>query len=448
MSDTRHYAEITIPTKGDPLITATRIVRSADVADYVLYEHQDEWSLGLGVHGRLTVYPDRTEVRHDSRVQVIERGGDVSQSIHAGLRALGVEGWRAYGTAEFELSRLLYGLPVQGSPPLVTLFVPIEEFRIGQRSIRIRALDPGRLTALQALAERAAGDDEASVSPAPLVLGEKIARHDADAYQEAVGAALKEILAHQYRKVILSRKIPLSQSLDMVASFVAGRRANTPARSYLLRLDGLEAAGFSPETVAEVSEAGEVFTTPLAGTRSTGDELEEELDLREELLSDSKEIAEHAISVYVGFDELTMACDPTTVSVVNFMLVARRGAVQHLASRLKGQLLKHCTAWHAFSALFPAVTASGVPKRESVDAIGRLESGPRGLYAGCVMICDHTGALDAALVLRSFYQRAGQAWLQAGAGIMNMSRPERELEETREKLSSFAGYLVPASPRP
>ena len=88
------------------------------------------------------------------------------------------------------------------------------------------------------------------------------------------------------------------------------------------------------------------------------------------------------------------------------------------------------------NALFPAVTASGVPKRESVDAIGRFESGPRGLYAGCVMICDDTGMLDAAMVLRSFYQRAGRTRLQAGAGIMNMSRPERGLEETREKLSS------------
>ena len=123
------------------------------------------------------------------------------------------------------------------------------------------------------------------------------------------------------------------------------------------------------------------------------------------------------------------------------MLVSRRGAVQHLASRLKGRLLKSCNPWHAFNALFPAVTASGVPKRESVDAIGRFESGPRGLYAGCVMICDDTGMLDAALVLRSFYQRGERTWLQAGAGIMNMSRPERE-EETREKLSSFVRYLI------
>ena len=288
-------------------------------------------------------------------------------------------------------------------------------------------------------------DDDDSEAPTALDLEDEIATHDAETYKRAVAEALEEIHAQQYRKVILSRQIPLPHSLDMAASYVAGRQANTPARSYLLRLDGLEAAGFSPETVIEVNGEREVFTTPLAGTRSTGESLMDELQLRGELLSDSKEIAEHAISVYLGFDELTMTCDPASVAVVNFMLVSRRGTVQHLASRLKGKLLDSCNPWHAFNALFPAVTASGVPKRESIDAIGRLEPNPRGLYAGCAVIYNHTGVLDAALVLRSFYQRNGATWLQAGAGIMNMSRPERELEETREKLRSFARHLVAAS---
>ena len=94
--------------------------------------------------------------------------------------------------------------------------------------------------------------------------------------------------------------------------------------------------------------------------------------------------------------------------------------------------------------MFPAVTASGVPKREAVDAIGRFESQSRGLYSGCVMIADDSGRLDAALVLRSYFQQGDQAWLQAGAGIMNMSTPERELEETCEKLSSVSNHLVRA----
>ena len=439
------YREMVIPFEGDPLSLATRMAQSAGRSDYLLYEHQGEWSLGLSVQGRLSLYPDRTLVTWDGRELAAGPNEDPNEAIQWGLDQLPVENWRAYGTAAFEFARLNYGLPVSSTTPLLTLFVPKEEVRIDEAAIRIRAFEADRLAALGALVEQAVREDDGFKAPTALDLEDQIATHDAEPYQQAVAEALREIHAQQYRKVILSRQIPLPHALDMAASYVAGRRANTPARSYLLRLDGLEAAGFSPETVIEVNGEREVFTTPLAGTRSTGASLTDELRLREELLSDSKEIAEHAISVYVGFDELTMTCDPASVAVVNFMLVSRRGAVQHLASRLKGKLLDSCNPWYAFNALFPAVTASGVPKRESIDAIGRLEPQPRGLYAGCAMIYDHTGELDAALVLRSFYQRDGSAWLQAGAGIMNMSNPERELEETREKLSSFARHLVAAS---
>ncbi len=439
------YREMVIPFEGDPLSLATRMAQSAGRSDYLLYEHQGEWSLGLSVQGRLSLYPDRTLVTWDGRELAAGPNEDPNEAIQWGLDQLPVENWRAYGTAAFELARLNYGLPVSSTTPLLTLFVPKEEVRIDEAAIRIRAFEADRLAALGALVEQAMREDDGFKAPTALDLEDQIATHDAEPYQQAVAEALREIHAQQYRKVILSRQIPLPHALDMAASYVAGRRANTPARSYLLRLDGLEAAGFSPETVIEVNGEREVFTTPLAGTRSTGTSLTDELRLREELLSDSKEIAEHAISVYVGFDELTMTCDPASVAVVNFMLVSRRGAVQHLASRLKGKLLDSCNPWYAFNALFPAVTASGVPKRESIDAIGRLEPQPRGLYAGCAMIYDHTGVLDAALVLRSFYQRDGAAWLQAGAGIMNMSNPERELEETREKLSSFARHLVAAN---
>ncbi len=445
MTKTCAYREMVIPFEGDPLSLATRMVQSAGGDDYMLYEHQGEWSLGLSAQGRLNVYPDRTVVTWDGRQLAAIPNDDLNQAIQWGLDQLPVERWRVYGTAEFELARLNYGLPVSNGTPLLTLFVPREEIRIDKASIRIRAFETDRLTALGALVEQAVREDDDFEAPSALDLEDEIATHDAEPYKRAVAGALEEIHAQQYRKVILSRQIPLPLTLDMAASYVAGRRANTPARSYLLRLDGLEAAGFSPETVIEVNAEREVFTTPLAGTRSTGKDIMEELQLRGELLSDSKEIAEHAISVYVGFDELTMTCDPASVAVVNFMLVSRRGAVQHLASRVKGKLLDSCNPWYAFNALFPAVTASGVPKRESIDAIGRLESNPRGLYSGCAMIYDHTGVLDAALVLRSFYQRDGVTWLQAGAGIMNMSTPERELEETREKLSSFARHLVAAS---
>ena len=445
------YYEASSPFDGDKLVTAARIAEAAAHEDYLLYESADEWSLGLGMHARLTVYPDKTVLMTDGEEHVFENAVDLSQTIETALSKVAVEDWRAYGTADFELARHLYKLELQDKDkPLSTMFIPEAEVRFVENSIILRALDRDALDALRDRLDSILDEDDPSSTvfhkrlTMPKMAVPEIETHDADHYTTIVASALKEIREHQYRKVILSRRVPIAGKIDMVASYVAGRQVNTPARSYLLRLDGLEAAGFSPETVVEVNDEREIYTTPLAGTRSTGSDLTEEFDLQEELLSDSKEIAEHAISVYVAFDEMTMVCDPREVRVSNFMIVARRGSVQHLASRLKGKLLSHSSSWRALYAMFPAVTASGVPKGESIDTIGRLESHPRGLYAGCVIVCDESGTFDAALVLRSFFQQGERTWLQAGAGIMNMSNPARELEETREKFRSCASHLVPA----
>lgn len=451
MTSPASYVEYRVPFAGDELTAAVRLATTAGYPDYLLYESADEWSLGLGIHARMTVYEKTTHLHCGEREQVWDNSSDLSQSIATAMSQVDVRGWRAYGTVDFELSRTLYGLDQRdGETPLCTMFVPEAEVRIGAGSVLLRALGGDALDALRRCLEPIIDEhdpssaDFAERTNAPRPALDEIRTHDAERYKRNVETALGDMAAMRYRKVILSRRVPIPHEVDMTASFVAGRRANTPARSYLLRLDGLEVAGFSPETVVEVNDQRELFTTPLAGTRAIGSDLAQELRLREELLSDTKEIAEHAISVYVGFDEMTMVCDPREVSVVNFMIVARRGSVQHLASRLRGKLLEHSNAWHALFALFPGVTASGVPKQASIEAIGRLEPQPRGLYAGCVVIHDESGTLDAALVLRSIYQRDRQAWLQAGAGIMNMSTPERELEETREKLLSCAEYIVPA----
>ena len=163
-------------------------------------------------------------------------------------------------------------------------------------------------------------------------------------------------------------------------------------------------------------------------------------------MHDPKEIAEHAVSVKLAFEELQSVCEAETIAVSDFMSVAHRGTVQHIASRLKGKLKAGYNSWHAFNALFPAVTASGIPKRESLEAIGRFEPHSRNLYSGCVLTFDSDGALDAALVLRTIFQKDNNAWLHTGAGIVGMSVPARELEETREKLSSYARQLVCRQP--
>jgi salicylate synthetase len=220
-----------------------------------------------------------------------------------------------------------------------------------------------------------------------------------------------------------------------------GRSFNSPARSFLLKHGQFEATGFSPELVTFV-ENGIVTAEPLAGTRSRLGTGEEIAARRDELLSDTKEIVEHVLSVRAAVEELDELCLAGTVSVSDFMSIRERGSVQHIGSRVSGKLKVGKDAWDAFNTLFPAITATGIPKNIALRAIERLEGSPRELYSGAVLLLQGQDMFEAALVLRSVFQDKTRKWIQAGAGVIAQSRPERELIETHEKLASIAPYLI------
>jgi salicylate synthase len=264
-------------------------------------------------------------------------------------------------------------------------------------------------------------------------------------YCAIVETAISEIRRGLLDKVVLSRRVPIGHRVDLAQTYHLGRRATSPARSFLLSAGGISAAGFSPETVVEVDLAGRVSTQPLAGTRARGASPEEDERLRAELLADPKEIFEHAISMRASWEDLSEVCVPGTVRVDEPMRIEQCGAVQHLGSLVSGQLARGRTALDALGAVFPAVTVSGIPRAEACACIARLEAQPRGSYGGAMLHTGSDGRLDAALVLRTVFQDEGQAWLQAGAGIVRDSTPEREFQETREKLGSVAPFIVDAA---
>jgi len=261
---------------------------------------------------------------------------------------------------------------------------------------------------------------------------------DPSAYRDRVASAVGEIAAGRYHKVILSRSLEVPFALDFPSTYRLARRHNTPVRSFLLRLGGIRAVGYSPELVAAVHHDGLVVTEPLAGTRALGHGEVRDRQARDDLESNSKEIVEHAISVRSSLQEMAEIAEPGTAVVTDFMTVRERGSVQHLGSTVSGRLGTGNDRMDALEALFPAVTASGIPKANGVEAIMRLDEGPRGLYSGAVVMVSADGGLDAALTLRSAYERDGKTWLRAGAGIIEESTPDREFEETCEKLSTLA----------
>ncbi len=429
--------ETVAPVAAESVTAGAALARSCDAeaAPYVLYERDGEVLFAAGVRAELVLDGSGLQIRADGQARVEPLTDRPLDQVAAALTALGAPGWRAYGWAAFELGHLLHGLPLpDGAGTLLHLLLPDREARLGDGTAQLRVDDPATAAVW-----------EAALSAAPAPPGRPVPvdeTTDRSGYRDAVASAVREIREARFRKVILSRTVPVHGDVDLVATYEEGRRNNTPARSFLLRLGGLAAAGFSPETVVEVAADGTFSTQPLAGTRALSGNRDTDSALHEELLTDPKEIYEHAVSVQLAQDEVADVSVPGSVVVDGFMQVVHRGSVQHLGSRVRGRLRSGATCWDAFASLFPAVTASGLPKGPACAAIGRHEDGPRGLYAGAVLTVDHEGALDAALVLRSIYQRDGLTWLRAGAGIVAQSTPERELEETREKLRSVSRFMV------
>ncbi|WP_293013636.1 salicylate synthase [Mycolicibacterium sp.] len=407
-------------------------------ADYVGYEHSGEWVLAIGV---------RTAIEFDSdELRIVDAGGAVARQSWTGrpgevlgdaVDRLLLEADRLFGWVAFEFGAYRFGLAqrLPAGTPLARVFSAQTQVVVTDGEVRVSGDGDVVAETLNRLLQ--SGIPAAGVTRAVDV------RVDGSDYPSRVAAAVAEIVAGDYQKVILSRRFEVPFAVDFPATYRVGRANNTPVRSFLLRLGGIRALGFSPELVAAVRADGTVITEPLAGTRAFGRGEDHDRAAREDLESNSKEIVEHAISVRSSQEEIAEVAKPGTTVVSDFMTVRERGSVQHLGSTVSGQLSDQMDRMHALEALFPAVTASGIPKAESVDAIMRLDEAPRGLYSGAVVMFSADGGMDAALTLRSAYEAEGQTWLRAGAGIIAESTPDREFEETCEKLTTLAPYLVP-----
>lgn len=403
--------------------------------EYLLYEHGSQWVLASGVQAMVELDSDELRVIRDGVIQRQQWSGRPGPVLGETVDRLLLETDHVFGWIAFEFGVYRFGLQQRLSrrTPLARLFWPRTRIVVTSETVQLFNAAAAHREAVLGLLEggvpRVADAREVGVTADP------------SGYRDRVATAVGEIGAGNYHKVILSRCVAVPFAVDFPATYRLGRRHNTPVRSFLLRLGGIRAVGYSPELVAAVHE-GEVVTEPLAGTRALGRGPARDREARNDLESNSKEIVEHAISVRSSLHEITEVAVPGTPVVTDFMTVRERGSVQHLGSTISARLDPSRDRMDALEALFPAVTASGIPKAAGVEAILRLDDHPRGLYSGAVVMISAEGGLDAALTLRAAYERDGKTWLQAGAGIIGESEPEREFEETCEKLSTLAPYLI------
>jgi len=437
------YTEQQLKLLSAPLALVTRLLRVLPTQHYTVYEQDEQWRIGIDVAMSVAVHADGTVRRSDGACWQRTRCADAIAQAMAGLP---FAQWCAYGRVDFEYGHLRHGLAAEageaGEQVLLKLDIPCSEIHISAGTALIRCLDAQAVSGLLALVQAQDDAPEADPGTAPCVLPED--SHASERYQKQVAAAMAEMQTQDYQKVILSRQVEVVANIDLIASYRQGRRANNPARSFVLRHGAFQAYGFCPETLLEVDADGSFCTQPLAGTRALCGDPAGDARLQRELLQDPKEIAEHAVSVKLAMEEMAPISQPGSLAVHEFMQVCRRGSVQHLASRVRARLASGCTAWTALTQLFPAVTASGIPKRQALDSIRRHEAVPRGLYSGCVLIVDSHGKMDAGLVLRCVFHNGQRCWMQVGAGVVPLSTPQREWTETCEKLASVALHLQAA----
>ncbi|MFI1914261.1 salicylate synthase [Nocardia sp. NPDC020380] len=424
---------------SDPVAAVSALAAADRLGEYVVYERPGEWVFAADPIGGVELDAHELRTNWDGKVTTGPWDGSPAQAVDRALAGLPLDGRHAYGWIGFEFCAWSLGATGHVHPraTLAYLMIPRIEVRIDASGVRVSGATPAETGDIHELITASQG----SALPVSHAVDITV---DPTGYQDRVATGVAEIRAGKYQKVILSRKVELPFAVNIPATYRLGREHNTPARSFLLRLGGLEAAGFSPELVAAVDADRVVTTEPLAGTRAFGRGAEADRAARAELVGDPKEIVEHAISVQTSFAEIAAVAEPDTTVVSDFMAVRERGSVQHLASTVQGRLAADRSPWEALEMLFPSVTASGIPKSAGVDAVFRLDHDQRGLYSGAVVTVSPDGALEATLVLRAVYQSGAGAWLRAGAGVVGQSRPEREFEETCEKLSSVAPYVVRA----
>jgi len=262
-------------------------------------------------------------------------------------------------------------------------------------------------------------------------------------YRSAVERAKAEIRRGEAFQVVVSQRFAVATEADPLDVYRMLRATNPSPYMYLLRFDGFDVVGSSPEALVKVAD-GRAMMHPIAGTRWRGATPEEDAELAAELLADPKERAEHLMLVDLGRNDLGRVCAAGSVEVVDFMSVERYSHVMHIVSTVVGEVAAGRTAYDVLASCFPAGTLSGAPKPRAMEIIEELESTRRGVYGGCVGYLDFAGDADTAIAIRTAYLRDGTAYVQAGAGIVADSDPAAEDAECLNKAMAVLRAVATA----
>ena len=273
--------------------------------------------------------------------------------------------------------------------------------------------------------------------------GQERADFTRETFCAAVAQTKEHIAAGEVYQLVLSQRIEGETSADPFTIYRSLRMLNPSPYMYFFDFGDRQIIGSSPEGLVTLN-GSRARVRPIAGTRPRGKSPAHDRQLAEELLKDEKELAEHVMLVDLGRNDLGRCCRFGTVSVQEYMEVERFSHVMHICSSVVGDLKDEISPFDLFKATFPAGTVSGAPKIRAMQIIDQLEPSPRGVYAGAVGYVSLSGDMDWCIGIRTIVMRGSTYSLQAGAGIVADSVPEREYEETLHKMAALRRAITMA----
>jgi salicylate synthetase len=431
VSDPLVYHELFVPVQKDPQCLLQTLL-NLGLSSYMLYQSEQETRIAGNALCSIAVSLDAVVCNRLGQTQS-QPIGDPLKQVESILASLPIEDWTAYGYISFDLARFYYPYTQAIAQPLLYFVIPETELHITAKGIRIRSVK-SLTKILEALSVNNSTRNYTATPP-------EVDFSDRTPYQTQVGKLIQAIQAGDLHKAILSRSVQVQGEMDVLGTYCLGAKSNNSARSYCFEFDNVRAVGFSPEILMKV-DGDRIITNPLAGTRPRAENAQHDQKLYRELFTDAKEIKEHALSIWLAQAEMAAFCIPDTVQVYDFMQVKQYRCVQHLSSRVGGQLKPGKTLWDALKVLFPGITVSGIDKYRALKWIDALEAEPRGIYAGGIGWVNSCGMADIAIAIRSVYQYGNSIHFNAGAGIVAESIPENEYLESVNKMNTMLSHLV------
>ncbi len=255
-------------------------------------------------------------------------------------------------------------------------------------------------------------------------------------FLKAVERAKEYVNAGDVIQVVLSQNFHRDVNVHPLNAYRALRIINPSPYMYYMETGKCTLVGSSPEILVRL-EGNTIELRPIAGTRKRGSSVEDDKRLEEELKADPKEIAEHIMLVDLGRNDVGRVAVIGSVKVTELMTVERYSHVMHLVSNVIGRRRDGIDAFDVMRASFPAGTVTGAPKIRAMEIIEELEPTRRGPYSGCVGYFSFSGNMDMCITIRTIIFKGKKAYIQAGAGIVADSIPEREYMETVNKAKGM-----------